>query len=191
MQTRLCEPLGMEATGYWIVDSLGREMAYAGLLLTARDFARIGELYRNGGLWQGRRVVPADYVAASITADAPHLQPGAPWVGDHVFGPGYGYQWWLPAGGQGDFSAIGVCNQYVYVDPARGTVIVKLSANPAYGTSTSEATNRDNRTSRRCGRFPGSWAEHGHRSRARAGRVRLRRFPEFRCIHAFFPLTLL
>jgi CubicO group peptidase (beta-lactamase class C family) len=144
MQTRLCEPLGMEATGYWIVDGLGREMAYAGLLLTARDFARIGELYRNGGLWQGRRVVPADYVAASITADAPHLQPGAPWVGDHVFGPGYGYQWWLPAGEQGDFSAIGVYNQYVYVDPARGTVIVKLSANPAYGTSTSETTNRDN-----------------------------------------------
>jgi CubicO group peptidase (beta-lactamase class C family) len=144
MQTRLCEPLGMESKGYWIVDSRGREMAYAGLLLTARDFARIGELYRTGGVWRGRQIVPADYVAASVTADAPHLQPGAPWVGDHAFGPGYGYQWWLPAGGQGDFSAIGVYNQFVYVDPERGTVIVKLSANPAYGTSTREDDNRDN-----------------------------------------------
>ncbi len=143
MQTRLCEPLGMESKGYWMIDSKGREMAYAGLLLTARDFARIGELYRNGGVLQGRQIVPADYVAASVTADAPHLQPGTPWVGDHAFGPGYGYQWWLPAGGQGDFSAIGVYNQYVYVDPSRGTVIVKLSANPAYGTSTREEDNRD------------------------------------------------
>ncbi len=143
MREKLSDPLGMESPGYWIVDSAGREMAYAGLLLTARDFAKLGELYRLGGAWNGRQLVPADYVSASIRPDAPHVAPGGPWVGDHVFGPGYGYQWWLPAGDEGDFSAIGVYNQYVYVDPARGVVIVKLSANPAYGTTPLENTNKD------------------------------------------------
>lgn len=143
MQEKLCEPLGMEAPSYWLTDGAGREMAYAGLLMTARDFAKLGELYRNHGRWQGRPIVPADYVHASVRADAPHLQPGGPIVSDHSFGPGYGYQWWLPAGGLGEYSAIGVYNQFVYVDPLNETVIVKLSANPAYGMSTKEDDNKD------------------------------------------------
>ncbi len=143
MQEKLYTPLGMESPGYWLIDSAGREMAYAGLLMTARDFAKLGELYRNGGSWQGHQIVPNDYVIASIVADESHLEPGGPIVGDHSFGPGYGYQWWLPAGNRGDYSAIGVYNQYIYVDPKRDTVIVKLSANPAYGTTTREQDNKD------------------------------------------------
>ena len=143
MQEKLYTPLGMESPGHWVIDSVGREMAYAGLLMTARDFAKLGELYRNDGSWQGQQIVPNDYVGASIRADAPHVQPGEPIVGAHSFGLGYGYQWWLPAGDYGDYSAIGVYNQYIYVDPIRDTVIVKLSANPAYGTTTREQDNKD------------------------------------------------
>ena len=143
MQEKLYSPLGMESRGHWLTDSVGRELAYVGLLMTARDFAKLGELYRNGGAWQGRQIVPSEYVEDSIRADADHLKPGGPIVGDHAFGPGYGYQWWLPEGNQGAFSAIGVYNQYIYVDPARDTVIVKLSANPAYGTTTRESDNKD------------------------------------------------
>ncbi|MCB9962269.1 MAG: beta-lactamase family protein [Hyphomonas sp.] len=143
MQEKLCEPLGMEAPSFWIVDAQGTEMAFAGILMTARDFAKIGELYRNGGAWQGRQIVPAAYVAASTRLSAPHLAPGKPLVGGYPFGLGYGYQWWLPDGNRGEFSAIGVYNQYVYVDPSRGVVIVKLSANPAYGTSHDDADNKD------------------------------------------------
>ena len=143
MQEKLYTPLGMESPGYWLIDSVGREMAYAGLLMTARDFAKLGELYRNTGSWQGQQIVPSKYVEASVSLDGLHVQPGGPIVGDHSFGPGYGYQWWLPAGDTGDYSAIGVYNQYIYVDPKRDTVIVKLSANPAYGTTTREQDNKD------------------------------------------------
>jgi CubicO group peptidase (beta-lactamase class C family) len=143
MQEKLYSPLGMESPGYWVVDSFGRELAYVGLLMTARDFAKLGELYRNGGVWQGQQIVPREYVNDSIRADGDHVQPGGPIVGDHSFNLGYGYQWWLPAGSRGDYSAIGVYNQYIYVDPERDTVIVKLSANPAYGTTTRESDNKD------------------------------------------------
>ena len=45
--------LGFTSPGYWVLDGGGMEMAFAGLLLTPRDFAKIGELYRNGGVWNG------------------------------------------------------------------------------------------------------------------------------------------
>ena len=72
--------------------------------------------------------------------------PGGPIVANHVFGPGYGYQWWLPPGDRGEFSAVGVYNQFVYVDPTAGVTIVKLSANRTYGTTEDEPENREGET---------------------------------------------
>jgi len=146
MQEKLGIPLGMESPGYWIIDSAGMEMALGGLNLTARDFAKIGELYRNKGVWGGQQIVPEAWVAASTQADAGHLAPGKVVVGGHIFPFGYGYQWWIPDGEVGEFSAIGVYNQFIYVDPSRKIVIVKLSANRKYGTSPDEAENREEET---------------------------------------------
>lgn len=143
MQEKLFEPLGMNAVGYWLVDKTGKEMAFAGLNLIARDFIKIGELYRNDGVWNGQQVVPSAWVKASITADAPHLVPGKPWLSDHTLPFGYGYQWWLPASQDGEFTALGIYNQVVYGDRSKGVVIYKQSANRAYGTSKDEATNRE------------------------------------------------
>jgi CubicO group peptidase (beta-lactamase class C family) len=143
MREKLCEPLGIAATSHWIVDPDGTPLSFAGLNMTARDYAKLGELYRNGGRWQGRQIVPADWVRDSVTVAAPHLAPGRPLIGGRPFDLGYGYQWWIPAGDRGEFSAIGVYNQFVYVDPASAATIVKLSANRRYGTSTEESTNRD------------------------------------------------
>ena len=146
MHEKLCQPLGMESPGYWLIDHAGVELTLGGLNLTARDFAKIGELFRNKGVWAGHQLVPESWVAESIRSDAPHLQPGKVIVGGHVFPFGYGYQWWIPDGDIGEFSAIGVYNQFVYVDPSRGVVIVKLSANRKYGTTPEEAENREEET---------------------------------------------
>ncbi|WP_198141562.1 hypothetical protein [Micromonospora sp. ATCC 39149] len=77
----------------------------------------------------------------SVAVAAPHLKAGRPWVGGHTTDLGYGYQWWLPAGFRGDFTAIGVYNQFVFVDPASRTTIVKLSANRRYGMSELESAS--------------------------------------------------
>jgi CubicO group peptidase (beta-lactamase class C family) len=143
MREKLVEPLGFEFPGFWITDLRGTEMSYAGLNLTARDFAKLGELYRNGGTWEGRRIVAEEWVRRSTSADSPIREPGRPVVWDRPVDLGYGYQWWLPAGTRGEFCAMGVLNQLVYVDPGTYTTIVKLSANRKFGTSHDEATNRD------------------------------------------------
>ena len=146
MQEKLCEPLGMTHGGHWLLDGQDMEMAFGGLNLTARDFAKLGELYRLRGEWQGQQLVPRDWASASVTPDAPYLAAGQVLVGGHVLPLGYGYQWWIPEGDRGEFSAIGVYNQFVYVDPSRDTTIVKLSATPTYGTSKEESENREMET---------------------------------------------
>jgi CubicO group peptidase (beta-lactamase class C family) len=141
MQEKLSDPLGFESSGYWLMDSSGREMAFGGLNLTARDFAKLGELYRRGGEWQGQQVVPAGWIEASIRCVEPHLQAGAVEVGGLKFGIGYGYQWWIPEGDRGEFTGIGIYNQFVYVDPSRNVTIVKQTANPVYGSPADDHTS--------------------------------------------------
>lgn len=142
MSDKLWQPLGAESQAYWLLDSDGMEMAFGGMNATARDYAKIGELYRRGGRLNGKQIVPAEWVAASVTPDAPHLMPGKNNPASD-FELGYGYQWWVPDGDEGEYSAIGVYNQFVFVNPTRGTVIVKLSANSDYGTSTDPSSYRE------------------------------------------------
>ncbi|WP_243060070.1 serine hydrolase [Nocardioides sp. SR21] len=145
MHEKLVEPLGFTSSCSWLVDSAGTEAAFACLTVTARDFARLGELYRNGGRVGDVQVVPEAWVAESVAESAPPFEPIPGLEGEPPIG--YGYQWWIPktdAGETtGEFSGIGVYNQFVYVDPAREVVVVKLSANRRYGTSLEESDNRE------------------------------------------------
>ena len=136
MQEKLFEPLGMEFNGYWLIDGENMEMALGGLNLTLRDFSKIGSLYLHNGKWNGQQIVNKDWVKASLTADAPHVQPT-----DDSFG--YGYQWWLPKSDIGEFMAVGVYNQNIYVNPETNTVIVKLSANPHFNDLSFVPANED------------------------------------------------
>jgi len=141
MQEKLVEPLGFGNPGCWVIDTAGVEMGYAGLNLVARDYAAFGELYRSGGVAHGFQVVPAEWVTVSTRSTAPHTEPGQPEIGGMRLPQGYGYQWWLNGGERGEFMAIGVYNQFIYVDPVSAVTIVSLSANRAYGTTADGSGN--------------------------------------------------
>lgn len=126
MEEKLWHPLGMEYPGYWALDDDGMEMAFGTLNASLRDYAKFGWLYLNGGRRDSTQIVPADWVRASVTPDAPHLMPGS---GDAW---GYGYQWWIPSDPDGEFMAVGIRNQFIYVYPRLGLVIVKTTANHDY-----------------------------------------------------------
>ena len=124
-ETKLWQPAGMEFDAYWLTDSSGVESAFGGLNATLRDLARFGNIYLHDGSWNGRQIVPSSWVEESVQADAPHLLP----TEDSL---GYGYQWWVPSGEEGDFLAIGIYGQAIYVNPHYNIVIAKSSAYRRY-----------------------------------------------------------
>ena len=124
---KLWNKIGMQDEAYFIVDNDGVEMALGGLNATLRDYAKFGLLYANKGKWNDEMVVPSAWVDASHETDAPHLMPG-----EHEFSSspwGYGLQWWVPGFPNTDFTASGIYNQYIYIDPIKNIVIAKTSSN--------------------------------------------------------------
>ena len=105
-------------------------MAFGTLNVALRDFARFGTLYMNHGKWQGEQLVPAQWVRDSVTPDAPHLMPGKNPSSDTEMG--YGYQWWIPRKPKGDFMALGVYGQSIYINPQKKLVVVRTSAFPQW-----------------------------------------------------------
>lgn len=122
MAERLWKPAGMEAPAYWLLDGppgVGRAWSGAGFNARLRDYGRLGLMMLNGGKANGRQVVPADWVRQSTVPQG--TEPAAP---DRV--QGYQYQWWtLPDSDA--YMAKGVHGQFIWIDPASKTVIVKLS----------------------------------------------------------------
>jgi len=133
MHETLVEPLGFEQPAYWVLDPQGMEVAFAGVNMTARDFARLGELYRLGGTWNGTQLVPAEWVVDSTRAHSTVQEPFNVRIAGEPLPFGYGYQWWLSPIGDGSFEAAGVYGQSVLVVPRKAVTIVRLAATTAYG----------------------------------------------------------
>jgi CubicO group peptidase (beta-lactamase class C family) len=104
----------------WPTDAQGYHWGAAGLRLPARDLARIGFLYLNGGRWGGEQIVPADFVRASTV-------PGDASTGSR---DSYGWQWWMADDSDhGAFSARGFGGQVIEVVPGLDLVAV-VTADP-------------------------------------------------------------
>jgi CubicO group peptidase (beta-lactamase class C family) len=125
MTERLWKPAGMESYGFWMLDGApgtGREFNGAGFNAVARDYARFGLMMLHGGKVGSKQIVPQDWVkTATAPRETEPVAPGSPL--------GYRYQWWTIAGTDA-YLALGLQGQFIYVDPATETVIVKLSYFP-------------------------------------------------------------
>ena len=135
LEEKIWKKIGMEHNGYWLVDGYGMEMALGGLNATVRDYAKMGKLFLDSGRWKGKQIVPEEWVLESTSINAEHLEAES----NNSAHPniGYGYQWWIPGtsekyGDEEEFMAIGIYNQFIYVNRTTNTVIVKTSANRNY-----------------------------------------------------------
>jgi len=116
----LFAPLGIGPLGEtrWSTDPQGVTLGGFGLALTPREMAKLGFLFLNKGQWDGKRVVPADWVAAST---ASHANQGAK--------KEYGYLWWIDPQGKW-YAALGLHGQHIFVYPAENLVVVSTAALP-------------------------------------------------------------
>lgn len=114
LEAKIWVPFGMEHDASWLLDRPhGEELGGCCINATLRDYARIGLFALNDGvLPTGERVLPEGFMAESVSPS-----PGY---------DGYGYYWWLHAGGA--YEAEGVFGQIIYIDPERDIVIAIHSA---------------------------------------------------------------
>jgi CubicO group peptidase (beta-lactamase class C family) len=125
LQPRLFEPLGIEKPE-WIVTEDGANRGGGGAFLTAREMAKIGLLYLNGGRWEGERIVSLRWVSRSTSPQS----SGISYLSGVNIGTGpYGYQWWVAdASGHKAFAALGYGGQMIYVVPDLELVVVTAYA---------------------------------------------------------------
>ena len=122
LQEKIWSPAGMQYPATWSIDQKkeGLEKTFCCLNATAVDFARFGKLYADSGRVGNTQVLPPDWVTASSEPDT--TNGGVPY---------YKYQWWLlPGNGPHNFFAQGILGQFIYVEPAKKLIIVRLGKAP-------------------------------------------------------------
>lgn len=83
--THLFAPLGIRRADWrWNYTLTNANREYGQIHLRPRDMLKLGILYANGGNWHDKRILPASWVAASLSAQS------------RVEGADYGYFWWHP-----------------------------------------------------------------------------------------------
>jgi CubicO group peptidase (beta-lactamase class C family) len=112
-EEHLFGPLGITDV-QWPSNPQGISIGWGDLRMIPRDMAKIGYLYMNDGLWDGRQIVPAAWVKASTRR---HTRA--------TLSDGYGYQWWVDAAGF--YMALGYAGQFIYVVPEKDLVVVFTS----------------------------------------------------------------
>jgi len=117
----LFEPLGI--TDYeWQQTLNGNPNGSWGLELTPRDMAKIGYLYLQDGIWEGKQILPPNWVELSSHPYYRVPDPLEPWS---LY---YGFMWWIH--GDGFYAAHGYKGQFIYIEPDQDLVVV-ITANIA------------------------------------------------------------
>ncbi|WP_108868014.1 serine hydrolase domain-containing protein [Aquimarina aquimarini] len=113
------KPMGMKNEALWQLDSedSGMEKAYCCIASNARDFARFGTLFKNKGMFAGKRILSEEFVEM---ATRPKFDNGSM----------YGYGLWLSNHmNKRIFAMRGILGQYVICIPEDNLVIVRLGHN--------------------------------------------------------------
>lgn len=104
-------PFGMEQDAIWMVGPTGHEISGCCISASLRDYARLGQFVLGGGVADGKKILPDDWLPAATTKQ----------TGIDIPGRGYGYQWWT--NDDGSFAAQGIFGQGIFIDPKRKLVI--------------------------------------------------------------------
>ena len=125
LHDKVWEPIGAEADATWLIDAEGFEVAHGFFNAALRDYARLGRLLAHDGAWEGKQIIPAQWMidATTVRASDAYLAPGK--LGSGAFG--YGYLLWLLPGTRRQFALFGDFGQRICVDPASKLVMVQTA----------------------------------------------------------------
>ena len=120
---KIWKHIGAKHDALWDLDSEnGMEKAYCCFNTNVRDFARLGQLILNKGMWNGKRIISEEYLAEA-TSPKEYLIDKE--TGDIV--DFYGFQWWIVnyKGHQIPYMR-GILGQYIFAIKDKNAVVVRL-----------------------------------------------------------------
>jgi CubicO group peptidase (beta-lactamase class C family) len=113
----LFAPLGIKH--YWKRDYAGTVDTEGGLYVNDEDLAKLGFLYLNHGMWEGKQIVSEDWVKQSV---APHVPMPYTVEGGRLY---WGFNWWLiPLRSNFIWMASGLGGQELFVFPEQNLIVV-------------------------------------------------------------------
>jgi CubicO group peptidase (beta-lactamase class C family)/pimeloyl-ACP methyl ester carboxylesterase len=118
LQPRIFDPLGIERPT-WDQSPQGISIGGYGLYLKTEDIAKFGQLYLQGGEWQGRQLLPEGWIAQATSKQVDNDK--APSAGNPDWRQGYGFQFWRCR--HGAFRGDGKDGQFCIVMPEQDAVI--------------------------------------------------------------------
>jgi CubicO group peptidase (beta-lactamase class C family) len=130
LQEKVWQPIGAEADATWLLDAEGFELPHFGFSAVLRDYARLARLLAHDGAWEGRQVIPTQWMidATTVRPSDGYLAPGKAMP---TFG--YGYLLWLLPGNRRQFALVGAYGQRICIDPASKLVMVQTALDDRSG----------------------------------------------------------
>jgi CubicO group peptidase (beta-lactamase class C family) len=122
------QKIGAEEDTLFAVDSVGTATAGGGLATTLRDFARVGEMFRLDGRYNGQQIVPKTVIDdIRKGGDKEHFAKAG-----YTTLPGWSYRdmWWISHNEHGAYTMRGIHGQALWIDPKAEMVIARFASNP-------------------------------------------------------------
>ncbi len=131
VQQHIWARLGTEHDAYIAVDRAYMPVVTGGMNTTLRDAARFGMMIRDRGEYQGERIIPASWVDATLQIDdslRAHMKANPKYRGDPWLA--YHNMWWVLDDKAGEYCAVGIHGQVIYINRSSDTVMVWFSSQP-------------------------------------------------------------
>jgi CubicO group peptidase (beta-lactamase class C family) len=139
IQQSIWAKLGAEHDAYILVDRAYMPVATGGMNTTLRDAARFGMMIRDRGSFAGQQVVPAVWIEQTLRLNRRHINNmsnnskygSAPWLAYHNM-------WWILNANAGEYAAVGIHGQVIYINEQANTVMAWFSSQPTASAAGNE-----------------------------------------------------
>lgn len=139
VQQHIWAKLGAEHDAFIAVDRAYMPVVTGGMNTTLRDAARFGMMIRDRGQVKGEQVIPADWVDATLEIDdtlranmaANQKYSDDPWLAYHNM-------WWVLDDQAGEYCAVGIHGQVIYINRSADTVMAWFSSQPGASAARSK-----------------------------------------------------
>lgn len=122
LEEKIWKPVGMEFNASWSMDSKKHQQIKSFCCINSHpvDFAKFGRLYLHGGKWGNKQIIPEKWVKRTMTI-----------INDTKDSQGYAYTYQWRVLEDGSIFAKGVLGQFIFVNPEKNIIIVRMGHSPA------------------------------------------------------------